>query len=188
MFVRVFTRVLAPIVLVAFAASYARTDDDKPEIKIAEKIEQLSAKDDKELPSRFNFDRKFVVAVNTKLPKGDKLEKALIDALLKDKKHRDEVLYHPFGKDDAPEPIEVKIGTKVPAIVVRVALTVLSETDLKLALSLMDADDNFGNTQRMYVGGYVVSGKKAVTRDQLKEILDPKHTHKEMLDAIKKLK
>jgi hypothetical protein len=166
-------------------AATGRGGAEPPGLKVAETI-SISRTVGGEPPVQFNFACSYVISLNMKLPRADQVRKTLVETLARTGL-RDHLLFNPFTPDRAPELVEVMIGSKVPVEAVRVVLREVSRVpDLKLALSVLKEDDVFGNTQRVYIGGLVPSGRRPATPEQLKALLAPDLTHQELLGLLEK--
>jgi hypothetical protein len=71
-----------------------------------------------------------------------------------------------------PEAVEIKIGSKVPVEMAQAAVRVFCRReDMPVVISVDTEDGQFGNTQRIYVGGLVATGKPPTSRDRIDALL-----------------
>jgi hypothetical protein len=180
--IRVFCLVLAVASLVSNLA--IAEEKEQFGIKIAEMI-SLSVNEGQELAYRFNFERTYVIAMNTKIPNSETLKSDLLAKLAKTRRFQDEVLFHPFTPTDLPETIEIAIGSRVPVAAAQCVLLEFGDLpNFKPVLTVMRDNDSFGNTQRIYIGGLRPQGQTPISRKKLKLLLTPNLSQREFLTII----
>jgi hypothetical protein len=122
------------------------------------------------LAFRFNSDRLFVVSINSGVP-GARAARDTFAGILARNRLLDKVVFEWFGPK-TPEAVEIKIGSKVPVEVALAAVRVFSRReDMPVVISVETQDGQLGNTQRVYIGGLVASGKPPTSRDRIDALL-----------------
>jgi hypothetical protein len=71
-----------------------------------------------------------------------------------------------------PETLEIKIGSKVPVEMAQAAVRVFGRRDdIPVVISVDTVDGPYGNTQQIYIGGLVATGKPPTSRDRIDALL-----------------
>jgi hypothetical protein len=122
------------------------------------------------LPFRFNSGRPFVVSINSGVP-GARAARGAFVSILARNRLLDKVVFEWFGPK-TPETLEIEIGSKVPVEMAQAAVRLFCRrVDMPVVISVDTEDGVFGNTQRIYIGGLVASGKPPTNRDRIDALL-----------------
>ncbi|MGD0199165.1 MAG: hypothetical protein ABSD27_00285 [Bryobacteraceae bacterium] len=122
------------------------------------------------LAFRFNSGRPFVVSINSGVP-GARAARGAFVSILARNRLLDKVVFEWFGPKN-PEAVEIEIGSKVPVEMAQAAVRVFGRRDdIPVVVSVDTEDRQFGNTQRIYIGGLVATGKPPTSRDRMDALL-----------------
>lgn len=122
------------------------------------------------LAFRFNSGRPFVVSINSGVP-GARAARAAFVSILARNRLLDKVVFEWFGPR-TPKALEIEIGSKVPVEMAQAAVRAFCRrVDMPVVVSVNTQDGQFGNTQRIYVGGLVATGKPPTSRDRIDALL-----------------
>jgi hypothetical protein len=122
------------------------------------------------LAFRFNFGKLFVVSINSGVP-GARAARDALAGILARNRLLDKVVFEWFGPK-TPETLEIEIGSKVPVEMAQAVVRVFCRReDMPVVISVDTEDGQFGNTQRIYIGGLVASGKPPTRRDRIDALL-----------------
>jgi hypothetical protein len=144
-------------------------DDGTPAFREVEQITRTSG-GDSNLPRRFNFGRPFVVSLNSGIPEVKAIRKELV-GILNQSRILEQVVFEWFGPSKV-ESIQIGIGNRVPVGLAQSVLRVFSrQKGIPIILDIADTDGDFGDTQRVYVGGLVKSRTKPLSKERLEALL-----------------
>ena len=175
--------VRAPLMLILFVTALMQAAGSQAqEVKEADTVE-VRETGDRLFRFLFNYDRSFVVSINRALPNSSALRAGLVAELVRTQQIGN-VVFGWFG-NAKPETLEVKLGSKVPVAVSQAAIRAASlPTDLPLIVSVMAQDGLLSDTQRIYIGALVKSGKPPMTRQKLDLLLSDQISHEKFLKAL----
>lgn len=133
----------------------------------------------------FNSGRPYVISINVKLPDADAARNRLAKGLLA-RKQLSLFVFEWFGADrDAPTRLNLLIGKNTPVGAAQAVIaTFARDSPLPVYIHRKNADDEFGGTQRMYVGALRDRGEEPMTAEQIKALLNPKLNRDRLMQLI----
>jgi hypothetical protein len=133
----------------------------------------------------FNMKRSYVISINEKLPGANAARSRLV-AGLHDRGQLDQFVFEWFGSDrDAPERLNLVIGENVPVGAAQAVIaTFATDSTLPVYIHRRTADDEFGHTQRVYVGSLRNRGEEPMKDEQIKALLNPVLTHDKLMELL----
>ncbi|MCL4203616.1 MAG: hypothetical protein KJ000_14020 [Pirellulaceae bacterium] len=133
----------------------------------------------------FNMKRPYVISINEKLPVANAARNRLV-AGLHDRGQLDQFVFEWFGSDrDAPDRLNLVIGQNFPVGAAQAVIaTFAADSALPVYIHRRTADDEFGHTQRVYVGSLRNRGEEPMKAEQIKALLNPVLTHDELMQLL----
>jgi hypothetical protein len=114
--------------------------------------------------------RPYAISINRDLPDARQGRKHLA-LRLKEGHHLDNYVFEWFGKGKA-ERLNLLIGSQVPIEDAQAAIAVFARwSRLPVYIGWMTADEDFGNTHRIYVGGLANFGKEPMSAEKVNGLL-----------------
>lgn len=133
----------------------------------------------------FNMKRPYVISINEKLP-GANTARNRLAAGLHDRRQLDQFVFEWFGSGrEAPDRLNLVIGKNVPVGAAQAVIaTFATDSTLPVHIHRKTADDEFGHTQRVYVGSLRNRGKEPMKAEEIKALLNPVLTHDELMQLV----
>lgn len=182
-------RVVAFEIMVLITMPACAQGESHERFKEADRIAYTRTGDSK-LPFVFNYGTSFVISMNRGIPDVYVLRENLAKILIEKMEPQviDKILFDFFGKT-RPENLEIMIGSKVPLHISQAVIRVFSKhSDLPVILTINTVDGKFGNTQRVYIGGLVKTGKSPVSRETIGVLLSKSISREEFIRFVSELK
>lgn len=156
----------------AFAA------DSVVEVRLDQMV-TVTATGDDQLPFKFNADRPFVISLNLSIPGYDAFKGNLV-ANLTAGDLAGKVVFDLFASEKPPQFVEVILGRRVPVAIAQAVIKAVGAIPgLKMTLVLETEDNQFGGTQRIYVGSLTQKPRTPVSAEKLRSLLAPQHSPEE---------
>lgn len=141
----------------------------------------MSETGDNDLPYIFNFERPYVISINSELPKFEELKKELIE-ILKVNGLLNKVVFDKFGYK--PQiPLGISIGSRVQLEIAQAIIKVFAGNNSTEVIIEVEQDDgDFGYTQKLHVG--IDIDGSTTDKELIKSLLDDKINHEDFLETI----
>ena len=162
---------LVAVVIGVLTSNVATATEESSDIKVVDRVKSRPSQN-AQLPTEFNDGRPFVISLNLTIP-GSEAMKTNLFSTLTEKKVGNKIVILFFSSKAPPEYVTLKFGSRVPLDIAQSVIKAATQTPgIRITLVLQKLDGDFGDTQRVYIGGLLQHSKRPVTQDKLDALLN----------------